>query len=166
MSATASKSMPSVSSNSTGVSAPSSSSFSSTHGSRPSPSSSPKLAAAMPTGTTPRASGTSWLAQLTVATRSGLASMAAVPSACSMVIGNSVAAAVGEAPADDDDVSSPAALLVEAALVGAVDPDAAGLLVVAPAPVDELHAARVTATAAAVAVTRTRFNRMERPPLS
>lgn len=88
VSATASKSMPSFSSNRTGVLAPSSSSFFSTQGSTPSPSSSPKSAEAMPTGTTPRASGTSWLAQFTVATRFGFSLRVALPSACSTVSGN------------------------------------------------------------------------------
>ena len=88
VSATASKSIPSVSSNNTGGSASSSSRRSSTHGSMPLPSSSPKVAAAIPTGTTPRASGTSWLAHATVATRSGASSMVVVPSACSITTGN------------------------------------------------------------------------------
>ena len=88
VSATASKSMPSFSSKSTGVVPPSSLSFASTQGRTPSPSSSPKLAFAIPTGTIPRASGTSWLAQATVATRSGFSSMVVLPNACSTVIGN------------------------------------------------------------------------------
>ncbi len=79
VSATASKSMPSVSSKSTGVSAPSSSSLSSTQGSTPSASSSPHVTSAMPTGTTPSASGTSWFDHATVATRSGFDSITVSP---------------------------------------------------------------------------------------
>ena len=52
----------------------------------------------MPTGTTPSASGTSWLAHATVATRSGWASIVVSPNACLMVTGN---CAVG---ADEDSV--------------------------------------------------------------
>ncbi|MNT86897.1 hypothetical protein D3C72_2272430 [compost metagenome] len=85
--ATASKSMPSPSSNSTGFAALSSVSRFATHGSRPSPSSSPKLAAAKPTGTMPSASGTSWFAQATVATRCGFFAIVVVPNACLMTMG-------------------------------------------------------------------------------
>ena len=99
--ATASMSMPSVSSKSTGVSASISSSFSSTQGRTPSSSSSPQLAALMPTGTTPRASGTSWLAQATAAIRSGWDSMVVSPRACWMVTGKT--SPVAE---DDDEVPS------------------------------------------------------------
>ena len=103
VSATASKSIPSVSSNSTGVSAPSSVSLSSTHGRTPSPSSSPQVALAIPTGTMPSARGTSWFIQATVATRSGLASIVVLPKACSMVTGNAPSASATAVPLGVDE---------------------------------------------------------------
>ena len=75
----------------------------------------------MPTGTTPSASGTSWLAQLTVATRSGLASIVVVPRACSMVTGNCAAAeasGVEDGVAEDaEELDSPHPLSVTATTV-------------------------------------------------
>ena len=53
----------------------------------PLPLSSPQVDLDMPTGTTPRARGTSWLAQPTVATRSGAFSIVVSLKACSMVTG-------------------------------------------------------------------------------
>src|SRR5699024_1545833 len=88
VSATCSKGMPSVSSKSTGSSPPSSAILSSVHGMMPFSSSSPQVDLDMPTGTIPNARGTSWFAQPTVATRSGLDSMTVSPSACSTVMGN------------------------------------------------------------------------------
>src|SRR5699024_5194507 len=41
----------------------------------------------IPTGMTPSANGTSWLAHATVATRSGRSSIVVVPSACSITTG-------------------------------------------------------------------------------
>jgi hypothetical protein len=66
----------------------------------------------MPTGTTPKASGTSWLAQLTVATRSGFVSIVVVPRACSIVIGLKSADAAGAssvAPASAEQPTRPTA---------------------------------------------------------
>src|SRR5699024_4544241 len=63
-------------------------SLSSVHGMMPLSSSSPHVALEIPTGTIPKESGTSWFAQPTVATRSGLVSMTVSPRACSMVTGN------------------------------------------------------------------------------
>src|SRR5699024_7727050 len=62
--------------------------LSSVHGMMPLSSSSPQVDLDMPTGTIPKARGTSWFAQPTVATRSGLDSMTVSPSACSTVMGN------------------------------------------------------------------------------
>src|SRR5699024_1882034 len=58
----------------------------------------PKFAAAIPTGTTPSASGTSWLAQATVATRSGFSSIVVVPSACSITIGEASPSPAADVP--------------------------------------------------------------------
>ena len=110
VSATASKSMPSVSSKSTGVSASSSSSRSSTQGRTPSSSSSPHVALLMPTGTTPRARGTSWFIHAMEATRSGFSSMTVSPKTCSMVTGNAASVlAVASAPVSVEVSSAPQA---------------------------------------------------------
>src|SRR5699024_2378638 len=111
VSATPSKSIPSDSSKSTGGSAPSSSSFASTQGSMPLSSSSPKFAAAIPAGTTPSASGTSWFAQATVVTTSIVAGTSVVPKAWSMLVASPVPAAPAslpsppEAPASGEELS-------------------------------------------------------------
>ena len=72
----------------TGVSSPSSSSSSATHGSTPS-SFAPYACCAIATGTTPSASTASVLPQPHVATRSGAAVISVSPKACSMVTGKS-----------------------------------------------------------------------------
>src|SRR5699024_4569183 len=83
----------SVSSKSSGVSPPSSASLSSVHGIIPLSLSSPHVDLDIPTGVMPKASGTSWFAQPTVAIRSGFDSMTVSPRACSTVTGNCAASA-------------------------------------------------------------------------
>ena len=81
----------------------------------------------MPTGTTPSASGTSWLAHATVATRSGRSSIVVVPYTCSIDTGN-----------------------VDSALL---DSSTAGAAASAESSSLPPHAVRASANAAAVATT-------------
>ncbi|MNC57024.1 hypothetical protein D3C75_1066550 [compost metagenome] len=83
----ASKSRPSVSWKIFGLSTLSSLSFLAVQGRSPLLSCTPKLAAEKPTGTTPRARTTSWLAHWMVATRSGFLGMVVSPKACLITMG-------------------------------------------------------------------------------
>ena len=61
----------------------------------------------MPTGTTPRASATSWLLHPTAATRSGLLGIVVSPRACVIVIGNVSSAAAEPVEAGELDEAQP-----------------------------------------------------------